>query len=135
MPGAGQNIAQVLLVRRGNRAHFAVVHELREADDGVERRPQLVGHVGKELALEPVCLLDAAVLLFQRLAPQAVQLLSFRDITDGGGHQEALFGLDGAETDLDGELHAISALTKQLQTGAHRAHAGIQEIAGPVMDV
>ena len=40
----------------------AVVQQLGEADDRVERRAQLVRHVREELALEPVRFLDAAVL-------------------------------------------------------------------------
>ena len=48
-------------------ADLAVVHQLGEADDRVERRAQLVRHVGEELALQPAGLLDLAVLFFQFL--------------------------------------------------------------------
>ena len=48
---AGQDVPKVFLVLGRDGADLAVVHELGEADDAVERRPQLVGHVGQELAL------------------------------------------------------------------------------------
>ena len=57
VPGAGEDVAEVLPVLRRDRPDLAVVHQLGEADDRVERRAQLVRHVGEELALEPVGLL------------------------------------------------------------------------------
>ena len=62
-----EDVAQVLLVVGGDRPDLPVVHELREADDRVERRAQLVRHVGEELALEAVRLLHPPVLLGQLL--------------------------------------------------------------------
>ena len=75
MLGAGQDIAEIFLVLRRDRADPAVMHQLGKADDAVERGAQLVGHVGKKLALQPVGFLDAAVLLFQLFAPSADLLL------------------------------------------------------------
>ena len=45
----------------------APLEHLREADDGVERRAQLVAHVGEELALEAVGLADARVGAVERV--------------------------------------------------------------------
>ena len=59
---ARQDVAEELLVLRRRRIDLAVVQQLGEADDRVERRAQLVRHVREELALEPVRFLDAAVL-------------------------------------------------------------------------
>src|SRR5205823_14271081 len=73
--GAGQDIAEIFLVLRRDRADPAVMHQLGKADDAVERGAQLVGHVSKKLALQPVGFLDAAVLLFQLFAPSADLLL------------------------------------------------------------
>ena len=42
------------MLRRRERAVDAEVEQLRVADDGVERRAQLVAHRGEELALRPV---------------------------------------------------------------------------------
>ena len=67
MPGAGEDVAEELLVLGGDRPHLAVVHELGEADDAVQRRAELVRHVRQELALEPVGLLQPLVLLLQLL--------------------------------------------------------------------
>src|SRR5438876_40187 len=47
MHGAGV----VAVVRVADRPHRLGAQQLREADDGVERRPQLVAHVGEELGL------------------------------------------------------------------------------------
>ena len=49
---------------RRHRSDPAVVHKLGKADDAVERRAQLVRHIGEKLALQPVGFLDAAVLRF-----------------------------------------------------------------------
>jgi hypothetical protein len=42
MLAAGENIADVVLLALAHRTHEAVLERLREADDGVERRAQLV---------------------------------------------------------------------------------------------
>ena len=57
----------------GHLAHQAVPEHLGEADDGVERRPQLVRHVGEELRLHPARVFQLDVLLLQRLL-EALQL-------------------------------------------------------------
>src|SRR6185437_16730026 len=42
-------------------------HEIGEADDGVERRAQLVAHAGEELALCPTCRLGRRQRIVQTL--------------------------------------------------------------------
>ena len=49
---------QVLPLHIGDRTVDPLEDDAGEADDGVERGPQFVGHVGQELALEPVHLLE-----------------------------------------------------------------------------
>ena len=48
---------------RAERAEDAALHDLGEADDGVERRAQLVAHVGEELGLGAVGALGLRLLL------------------------------------------------------------------------
>ena len=48
---------------RAERAEHAALHHLGEADDGVERRAQLVAHVGQELGLGAVRALGLRLLL------------------------------------------------------------------------
>ena len=57
----------------GHLAHQAVPQHLGEADDGVERRPQLVRHVGEKLGLHAARVFQLDVLLLQRLL-EALQL-------------------------------------------------------------
>ena len=45
----------------GNLAVDAVEHEFAEAEDRIERRPQLMAHVGQELRLVPAGVLEALV--------------------------------------------------------------------------
>ena len=100
-----EDVAQVLLVLGRDGADLAVVHELGEADDAVERRPQLVGHVGQELALESARLLQAAVLLL----PQVFQPPAVGDVPNRAGDQHALLGLQRAQADLHRHLRAVLA--------------------------
>ncbi len=48
-----QNVAEVFRLLVVDLAEHPLGQDLREADDGVERRAQLVRHVGEELALVP----------------------------------------------------------------------------------
>ena len=56
-------LAVFVVFRRAERAEHARLHDLREADDGVERRAQLVADIGEELGLGPVGVLGAVLLL------------------------------------------------------------------------
>ena len=77
MARARENIAQIFFVFGRNRPELAIVNELGEPDDRVQRRSKLVRHVGKKFALQPVGFLNTAVLLFQLFAPSADLLLCF----------------------------------------------------------
>ncbi len=63
--GAVEDTAQNLLLLVRYRPDFAVKQELTEAGDSIERRSQLVRHVGQELALHAIGRLHAPVSLFQ----------------------------------------------------------------------
>ncbi len=67
VPAGGQYVLQVLLLLVVELAEHALEQHLGEADDGVERRAQLVGHVGEELGLVPVGDLELLGLLAQLL--------------------------------------------------------------------
>ncbi len=51
MAAAGQHAAEEIALLVVERTHLALVEQLGEAEDGIERRAQLVGHVGQELRL------------------------------------------------------------------------------------
>ena len=64
LPGAA-DVAQVLLLALVEVAEHALEQHLGEADDGVERRPQLVRHAGQELGLVPARDLELGALALQ----------------------------------------------------------------------
>src|SRR5215475_11099162 len=49
----GVDVLQVLVLLLVELPEHARRHDLREADDGVQRSPELVGHIGQELRLMP----------------------------------------------------------------------------------
>ena len=51
MPARGQDVLQVLGLLRVHLPEHPLGEHLREAEDRVQRRPELVGHVGEELGL------------------------------------------------------------------------------------
>ena len=64
---AAEDVADEAALLLGHLADQAVLEHLGEADDRVERRAQLVRHVGEELGLHPARVLELDVLLLQRL--------------------------------------------------------------------
>ena len=89
---------------------------LGEADDGVERRAQLVGHVGEELALEAVGLLHAAVLLLQLLVLAAqlfFETFLFSDVAGGGEHTAELAHSVLEGSGVVGHDHLVAVLARQ----------------------
>ena len=58
---AREDVAEVLAMALGDDADAAVVHELGEADDPVQRRAQLVRHRREEVGLRAVGALDLGV--------------------------------------------------------------------------
>ena len=71
---AAVDVFHVLLLLGAQRPGEAVFHDLGETDDRVERRAQLVAHVGEELALHAVGPLQLGVLALDVFAA-AAQLL------------------------------------------------------------
>src|SRR5438128_10354660 len=63
MPARSEDVAQVVLLLGVELAEHPLEEDLRESDDGVERRAQLVAHVREELALVPAGDLELAALL------------------------------------------------------------------------
>ena len=63
MPARRVNIAQVVLLLGVDLAEYLFQQYFREADDRVERRPELVRHVGKKLGLVLVGDLELAALV------------------------------------------------------------------------
>ncbi len=84
---------------RAERAEHAALHHLGEAEDGVERRPQLVAHVGEELGLRAVRALGLRLLLEvafgevgELLRLQLQRLARFLQVRHRG--DELPFGID-----------------------------------------
>ena len=101
------------------------MHQLGEADDRVERRAQLVRHVGEELALQPVGLEDAAVLLLDRLVLQARRLgpLAFGDVAGDGDPGARPGRRHDADGELDLHLGAVGAQRRHLDAPADQRAA------------
>ncbi len=94
---AGVDVLAVFQVfRRAQFAEHARLHDFREADDGVERRAQLVADIGQELGLGAVGLLGAVLLLgvflgeVDHLLRLLFQLLARLAEVGDGRHQPAL---------------------------------------------
>ena len=84
------DVLAVFLVFVGaERAEHAQLHDLREADDGVERRAQLVAHIGEEFRLRLVGFLGAGLLGGVFLGELAEALLRGAQVGDRR-HQPAL---------------------------------------------
>ena len=65
MIARGEDVVEVLLLLLVDLAEQALLQHLGEADDRVQRRPQLVRHVRQELAFVPARLLQLAGLLLE----------------------------------------------------------------------
>ena len=63
--GRGQDVVEVLRLLLVDVAEQPLAQHLREADDRVQRRPQLVRHVGEELRLVPARRLELTALLVE----------------------------------------------------------------------
>ncbi len=111
----GVDVAQELGVLGVDLGLQAVQQDLGEADDRVERRAQLVAHVGQEAALEPVGLADAHVGLGQGAG-------ALVEVVGQGGQLLELEALLGAQQ-LD-----LAALVPQHHDAAHEEEGrGVQE--------
>ena len=91
------DVAAILLVLgRAELAEHARLHDLREADDGVERRAELVADIGQELRLGAVGVLGAVLLLgvflgeLDHLLRLKLELLARLAKVGDGRHQSPL---------------------------------------------
>ena len=93
----------------------AVPEHLGEADDRVERRPQLVRHVGEELGLHPARVLELDVLLLQRL----LEALQLRHVARRGEHalQPAVAIVEGGRVVGDDGQRAVPRARGELVVG------------------
>ena len=105
---------------RAERAEDAALHHLGEADDGVERRPQLVAHVGEELGFRAVRALGLRLLLevafgevgellrlqLQRLA-RFLQVRHRGDELPFGFDELLLVALQGRDVGADRDVAAV----------------------------
>jgi len=81
MRARGIDVLQVFLLLLVQLAEHAVRQDLGEADDGVERRPQLMRHVGEELGLVLAGDLDLMALVGD-LPVAGFELLEQPDVFD-----------------------------------------------------
>ena len=80
-------------------------------------RPDAQDRVGREL---------------QQLLELVLGLVALGDVADRGECEAALARLDRGERDLAGEFASVLAPGVELESGAHRAGAGIAEVSGAV---
>ena len=115
MLAAAQDVAGEVALLVAHRADEPVAQDLREADDRVERRAQLVRHVGEELRLHPARVLELRVLLLERL----LEPLELRHVARRGEHplQPAVAIVEGGRVVRDhGEL-AVPRARRELVVG------------------
>ncbi len=98
MPAGVVDVVDVLLLLIVELAEHLLAEHLREADDGIERRAQLMGHVGEELGLVLVGLRELAPLLLD-LAEQT-RIVNRERGLGGEGAEE----LDGLRRELAGSF-------------------------------
>ncbi|KQW18559.1 hypothetical protein ASC80_21380 [Afipia sp. Root123D2] len=118
---AGQDVVAVFLIFfRAERTEHAATHHFRETDDGVERRTQLVAHVGEELGLGligflgPLFFLGILLRQISEFAglPLERRLRAF-EIDDTGGQPHVVFDqllfvkLDLGDVGADGDVAAV----------------------------
>ena len=63
MAAGGEDVVGVFGLFLAQLAEQSLAQDFREADDGVKRRAQLMGHVGEKLRLMPVSGLNLSALI------------------------------------------------------------------------
>ena len=114
MPAGGQDVLQVLGLLLVHLAEHPLGQHLREAEDRVQGRPQLVGHVGEELGLVAARRLELPALV-RDLAEEAGVLDGQRRL---GG--EGLEQLDDLRRERAGRLPVDREPADQLVFAQHR---------------
>src|SRR5499427_10157512 len=130
MPAASLDAAHRLARLLWHLAVDAVEEELGVAEDGVERRAELVAHVGEELRLVPAGQLQ--------LPPLVLDLAEQARILDGQGRlgREGLEQLDDLRRELARRLadEDQAADDLVLTEERHREHRPIAGLEGNVTD-
>ena len=84
--GRSKDVVEVLRLFRVHLSEHLLAHHLREADDRVQRRPQLVGHVLEELRLVAACGLELQIEALElvvhavHVRRQRSELVAVRDV-------------------------------------------------------
>src|SRR5580704_17395347 len=94
---------QLTLLLGGQRAGQLHQERSRKADDGVERRSQLVAHRSQELVFGAICLFKLDVELVKAL----LDGFAFRDVANSGGHDRTVAGRHRTQANLDRKLAAV----------------------------
>ena len=106
VPAAGMDVAGVFQVfGRAQRAEHLLLEDLREPQDGVQGRPQLVAHIGQELVLGPVGqlgLMDGDLQL-------ALGAVALGDVAQDRRQHPLAIGPMGGDRRLDLEAGAVLA--------------------------
>ncbi len=106
----------------------AVLSQLiAEDQDAVERRTQLVGHVGEEFRLVAVGHRE----LIGLFAQPPLGSLAMADIDDHRLYQLFVAAAQGRQTDLHRQRAAVTVKTEQLAVAAHPSRLGMFRIALP----
>ena len=130
------DIARVAhVLQRAERAQHLRGHHLREADDGVERRAELVAHVGEELRLGAI-VRDRLLL---RLPRRVLAALAQRDVVNGididrarsAGDAQPLIGIDHRLAGGDLHLDRLTARSRERDVD-RRARADAQRVGRPL---
>src|SRR6266568_9018820 len=117
MTRTAQNIVEVFLLLGLKRAGLFTDQELRESDDAVERRPQLMRHVGKKTVLGQNRSFQLHILLLQRL----LDPFPLGHVPNRAREEKPLFCFERTETDLNRKLASIFAQSAKLKPHAHDA--------------
>ena len=106
IPAGVQDLADALFLRRRRRRRIGL-HQLGEAEDGVERRAELVAHAGEEVGLGQIRFLGGGLGVGQR----RLDLVALRQVAGQFGEAAQIAGLiaNGREDDVRPERRAVLA--------------------------
>src|SRR5262249_17433475 len=121
-----QNVAQILSLLVVDLAEHPLGEDFREAEDGIERRPQLVGHVGKELTLVLAGRFELATLVLD-LAEEARVLDGQGGLGGEGAEQSDDLGLELPGNLAGGRADAEHPLFPQQRGSGQRAWARVDK--------
>jgi hypothetical protein len=102
----------------GRRPRRVEAKQLREAEHGVEGRPQLVAHARQELGLGAIRGLER-----RPRVPLGTREVQLGDVAQDDRHEHAAIGVELGERGLERKFVAVGALADQLVQGAGRLAA------------